>query len=208
MSNPDEKILEDLRQKFEDFQKEYDIDLDVDLDDDGTSSFEELEDVIEKYFGDFDDKIQNIMNKKEIKVKKLSKDAVMPSYNYGSDSGFDLYSTIDIEIPAMSRSLVPTGLSVQFPEGYEIQVRTKSGLAINQGLIVLNSPGTIDQGYSGEIKVILFNTNPTPININKGMKIAQAILCPVVNGGNIYFEEVNSFEETDRGDKGFGSTGI
>lgn len=208
MSNPDEKILEDLRQKFEDFQKEYDIDLDVDLDDDGTSSFEELEDVIEKYFGDFDDKIQNIMNKKEIKVKKLSKDAVMPSYNYGSDSGFDLYSTIDIEMPAMSRSLVPTGLSVQFPEGYEIQIRTKSGLAINQGLIVLNSPGTIDQGYSGEIKVILFNTNPTPININKGMKIAQAVLCPVVNGENIYFEEVNSFEETDRGDKGFGSTGI
>lgn len=208
MSNPDEKILEDLRQKFEDFQKEFDIDLDVELDDDGTSSFEELEDVIEKYFGNFDDKIQNVMNKKEIKVKKLSKDAVMPSYNYGSDSGFDLYSTIDVEIPAMSRSLVPTGLSVQFPEGYEIQVRTKSGLAINQGLIVLNSPGTIDQGYSGEIKVILFNTNPTPININKGMKIAQAVLCPVVNGGNIYFEEVNSFEETDRGDKGFGSTGI
>jgi deoxyuridine 5'-triphosphate nucleotidohydrolase len=90
----------------------------------------------------------------------------------------------------------------------EIQVRTKSGLAINQGLMVLNSPGTVDQGYSGEIKVIIFNTNNTTVTISKGMKVAQAVLCPVLNGKFVDLVEVDTFEETDRGSNGFGSTGI
>jgi dUTP pyrophosphatase len=99
-------------------------------------------------------------------------------------------------------------LSFQFPEGYEIQIRTKSGLAINQGIMVLNSPGTVDQGYSGEIKVPIFNTNNSPFTINKNMKVAQGVLCPVVNGNFVKIEEVESFDQTDRGDNGFGSTGI
>jgi dUTP pyrophosphatase len=155
-----------------------------------------------------DQEFYSYLNTKEIRVKKVNQDAILPSYNYPSDSGFDFYSTIEVEIPPFGRHLIPTGLSFRFDEGYEIQVRTKSGLAINQGIMVLNSPGTVDQGYSGEIKVPIFNANPHPIIIKKGMKIAQGVLCPVVNGKNVEFINVDELEETDRGDNGFGSTGI
>jgi dUTP pyrophosphatase len=104
--------------------------------------------------------------------------------------------------------LVPTGISFDIKDGYEIQVRSKSGLAINQGLMVLNSPGTVDNGYSGEVKVIVFNTNSHPVTITKGMKIGQAVLCPVVNGKWVNLVQKNKINEKDRGDNGFGSTGI
>lgn len=155
-----------------------------------------------------DEEFYSYYNTKEIKVKKIHPDAILPKYNYTGDSGFDLYSIEEIEISPFGRALIPTGLSFQFEIGYEIQIRTKSGLAINQGIMVLNSPGTVDHGYSGEIKVPIFNTNPTPFIINKGMKIAQGVLCPVVQGKNVEIVEVNSLEETDRGEGGFGSTGI
>ena len=141
-------------------------------------------------------------------VKRIHPDAVLPKYVYPSDSGFDLHSTEEITISAFGRALIPTGLQVQFGEGLEIQVRTKSGLAINQGLMVLNSPGTVDQGYSGEIKVPIFNANDGMVTIKKGMKVAQAVLCPVLNGKFVSIEEVDKLSETDRGANGFGSSGI
>jgi dUTP pyrophosphatase len=131
-----------------------------------------------------------------------------PSYAYQSDSGFDLRSTEDIWIQANDRKLIPTGLRFDIPDGYEIQVRSKSGLALNQGLFVLNSPGTVDSGYQGEIKVILFNTTNDRIKINKGQKIAQAVLCPVVNGKWIDLVKVINIDKKDRNDNGFGSTGL
>jgi len=131
-----------------------------------------------------------------------------PSYVYQSDSGFDLRSTEDIWIQANDRKLIPTGLRFDIPDGYEIQVRSKSGLALNQGLFVLNSPGTVDSGYQGEIKVILFNTTNDRIKINKGQKIAQAVLCPVVNGKWIDLVKVINIDKKDRNDNGFGSTGL
>jgi dUTP pyrophosphatase len=131
-----------------------------------------------------------------------------PSYAYQSDSGFDLRSTEDIWIQANDRKLIPTGLRFDIPDGYEIQVRSKSGLALNQGLFVLNSPGTVDSGYQGEIKVILFNTTNDRIKINKGQKIAQAVLCPVVNGKWVDLVKVNNIDKKDRNDNGFGSTGL
>ena len=140
--------------------------------------------------------------------KVLHPDAVSPKYNYDSDSGFDLHSVNEIEIPAFGRALVPTGLSFDIQDGYEIQVRTKSGLAINQGLMVLNSPGTVDNGYTGEVKAIIFNTNPTSVTIPKGMKVGQAVLCPVVNGGWVDLQQTNKINEKERGSNGFGSTGI
>jgi dUTP pyrophosphatase len=140
--------------------------------------------------------------------KVLHPDAVSPKYNYNSDSGFDLHSVNEIEIPAFGRALVPTGLSFDIQDGYEIQVRTKSGLAINQGLMVLNSPGTVDNGYTGEVKAIIFNTNPTSVTIPKGMKVGQAVLCPVVNGGWVDLQQTNKINEKERGSNGFGSTGI
>jgi len=167
-----------------------------------------LDEFINSTLGEMDDEIIRIHKTKTLKVKKLHPDAVLPKYNYPTDSGFDLHSVEDITIPPFGRAFVPSGLSFQFDENYEIQVRTKSGLAIKQGLMVLNSPGTVDQGYSGEIKAIIFNVNPESVHIPKGMKVAQAVLCPVVNGGYVDILEVEELNETDRGSNGFGSTGL
>jgi len=139
---------------------------------------------------------------------KLHPDAVEPKYNYPSDSGFDLHSVEDLEIPPFGRILVPTGLSFDIKDGYEIQVRSKSGLSIKQGLMVLNSPGTVDNGYNGEVQVIVFNTNNYSVTIPKGMKVGQAVLCPVVNGKWVELIKKDSVTEKDRGSNGFGSTGI
>jgi len=138
--------------------------------------------------------------------KKHHPDAVIPKYNYETDSGFDLHSVEEIEIGPFGRALVPTGLSFDIRDGYEIQVRSKSGLAINQGLMCLNSPGTVDNGYTGEVKAIIFNTNNHPVTIKKGMKVAQAVYCPVVNGKWIAPVEKSTITDKDRGDNGFGST--
>lgn len=144
----------------------------------------------------------------DLKFSKENNEVVTPEYAYPSDSGFDLYSTEELTIEPFGRALVPTGLRVDIPENYEIQVRSKSGLALKQGLMVLNSPGTVDQGYTGEIKVILFNTTNSNVKILKGQKVAQAVLCPVVSGKWIKLKEVKNVEDKDRSDKGFGSTGI
>jgi dUTP pyrophosphatase len=139
---------------------------------------------------------------------KSNSDAVNPNYAYETDSGFDLYSTEEIWIFGFDRVLIPTGLHMDIPEGYEIQVRSKSGLALKQGLMVLNSPGTVDQGYTGEIQVIMFNTTKNKIKIEKGQKIAQAVLCPVVSGKWITLVEKKEINEKDRNANGFGSTGL
>jgi dUTP pyrophosphatase len=143
-----------------------------------------------------------------LKYKKLNPEAKDPFYNYPSDSGFDLYATQTVYITKFGRALVPTGLSFDIKDGYEIQVRSKSGLAINQGLMVLNSPGTVDNGYTGEVQVIIFNTNDFAYTIEKGTKIAQAVLCPVVNGKWVNLEETEEEINKDRNENGFGSTGI
>lgn len=156
---------------------------------------------IEKAFNEYEPTL-------DLGYVKSHVDAVDPFYNYGSDSGFDLYSTETLEIPSFGRVLVPTGLSFDIKDGFEIQVRSKSGLALKQGLMVLNSPGTVDNGYTGEVQVIVFNTNNHPVTITKGMKIAQAVLCPVVNGKWVNLVEQTKINDKERGENGFGSTGI
>lgn len=131
-----------------------------------------------------------------------------PEYAYQSDSGFDLRSSEDIWIHPNSRKLISTGMRFDIPEGYEIQVRSKSGLALNQGLMVLNSPGTVDSGYQGEIKVIMFNTTNEKVKIEKGQKMAQAVLCPVVSGKWVDLIRVDNINDKDRNSNGFGSTGL
>lgn len=131
-----------------------------------------------------------------------------PEYAYQSDSGFDLRSTEDVWIQSNDRKIIPTGLRFDIPEGYEIQVRSKSGLALNQGLMVLNSPGTVDSGYQGEIKVIMFNTTNQKVKIEKGQKVAQAVLCPVVSGKWVDLIKVENINDKDRNSNGFGSTGL
>lgn len=197
----DPKLREDIEAQFEKIRQEMGFEPDEDYE-------KELENMFGLSFEEMENDINKSLITKTINVELMNEDSVMPSYAYPSDSGFDLYSTKEIEIGSFGRVLVPTGIKLSFPEGYEIQVRPKSGLAIKQGLTVLNTPGTVDQGYTGEIQVIVFNTNNYSVMIPKGMKIAQAVLCPVVPGKLVEFELVSSVEEKDRGNNGFGSTGI
>ena len=202
MQNIDMESLEEIKKQFEKIQISEGFVPDEDYQ-------KQLDDFINSNFGtEMEQDISNMIRIQKVKIKKLHPDAIIPKYNYPSDSGFDLHSVEDVIIPALGRAFVPTGLSFQFGEGLEIQVRTKSGLAINQGLMILNSPGTVDQGYSGEVKAIVFNTNNASVTIPKGMKIAQAVLCPVLNGKFVDLMEVDTFDDTDRGSNGFGSTGI
>ena len=168
----------------------------------------ELEGILGIDFDDLDEQLDLNAKSRLVEVELVHKDAVFPKYAYPSDSGFDLHSTEDLEVGPFGRILVPTGIKVYFPEGHEIQVRPKSGLAIKQGLTVLNTPGTVDQGYTGEIQVIVFNTNNHSVMIPKGMKVGQAVLCPVLNGKFVKLTQVNALGEKDRGVNGFGSTGI
>lgn len=147
-------------------------------------------------------------NSGKVLVKYTSDEGYELKYNYLSDSGFDLYSSEEITLPPLGRALVPTGVRFDIPEDFEIQVRSKSGLAINQGLMVLNSPGTVDEGYTGEIKVIIFNTNNSEFTITKGMKVAQAVVARAITGRWVNLVQVDKIEDKDRGSKGFGSTGI
>ena len=130
-----------------------------------------------------------------------------PEYAYSTDSGFDLRANESVTLEPFGRALIPTGLYLDVPERCEIQVRPKSGLAIKRGLSVLNTPGTVDYGYTGEIKVIVFNFNNESQTINIGDKIAQAVVCPVAQGNQIDLVKVNEIKTKDRNNNGFGSTG-
>jgi dUTP pyrophosphatase len=197
----DPKIREEIERQFEKIQSEIGIQPDEEYQ-------KELEDMLGLSFDDMEKEINNIAKIRTVEVELVHEDAVFPKYAYPSDSGFDLHATEEVIIGPFGRALVPTGLKVSFEEGYEIQVRPKSGLAIKQGLTVLNTPGTVDQGYTGEIQVIVFNTNNTTVTIPKGMKVGQGVLCPVVQGKFVNFEKVGQVEDKDRGNNGFGSTGI
>ncbi|MFQ5751004.1 MAG: dUTP diphosphatase [bacterium] len=140
-----------------------------------------------------------------VKIKKLQQTAHVPHYVHEGDSGADLFSTINCSLKPMARIAVPTGLSAEVPKGFELQVRPKSGLALNSGLTVLNTPGTIDYGYRGEIKVILINLSSETYHIKIGQKIAQLVVAPVAYAE---FKEEQELSETARGEGGFGSTGL
>jgi len=198
----DDKQIEELKKQFEKLQESAGFTPDEDFE-------KEFEDIINLTFGDdFEQELSTSLMTRKVKIKKLVPDAVFPKYNYPSDSGFDLHSVEEVIIPAFGRAAVPTGLSIQFEDGIELQIRPKSGLALNQGLTILNTPGTVDQGYRGEIKAIIFNTNNTTVTIPKGMKVAQGVLCPVLSGKFIELQDADELDEADRGSNGFGSTGI
>ncbi|PIN84681.1 MAG: dUTP diphosphatase [Candidatus Diapherotrites archaeon CG11_big_fil_rev_8_21_14_0_20_37_9] len=141
----------------------------------------------------------------KVRIKKLSQDAKMPKVEHHGDAGFDLYSNEEIILKPMQRALVGTGIAMAFEKGFEAQVRPKSGLAINHGLTLLNTPGTIDSGYRGEVKVILANLGETEYKIEKGKKIAQVVFNKIEEPE---IEEVKELDSTSRGEGGFGSTGL
>ena len=140
----------------------------------------------------------------DLKVKKLSKLAQIPQYQTEESAGFDLHSIENIIIKPNERKLISTGLSLEIPKGYEIQIRPRSGLAYKYGISVLNSPGTIDSDYRGEIKVLLINHSKEDFEIKIGERIAQAVVQSVIQA---QFYEVDELSETIRGAGGFGSTG-
>jgi dUTP pyrophosphatase len=142
----------------------------------------------------------------KVLIKKLDSAVKIPSYKTTGASGVDLMAFIDkpIKILPKSSSLIPTGLSVAFSEDYEIQIRPRSGLAAKNSISVLNTPGTIDSDYRGEIKIILFNHGKNDFIVNNGDRVAQMILTPTVK---MELEEIDNLPETIRGKGGFGSTG-
>ena len=143
----------------------------------------------------------------EILIKRLSKDVALPKYETEGSSGLDLAANTDREIKILpgKSEIISTGLAVGIPKNFEIQIRPRSGLAAKSQISVLNTPGTIDADYRGELKVILINLSDKVFVVEKGLRIAQMVLCPVVKAT---LKEVTELEDTERGSGGFGSTGI
>jgi dUTP pyrophosphatase len=143
----------------------------------------------------------------KILIKRLSKNIPLPKYETEGSSGMDLAANVGqlVEIQPGKSAIIPTGLAVSIPKNYEIQIRPRSGLAAKNGISVLNTPGTIDADYRGELKVILINLSEKIFKVEKGLRIAQMVLCPVTKA---VLKEVDELEKTERGSDGFGSTGI
>jgi dUTP pyrophosphatase len=143
----------------------------------------------------------------KIQIKKLSNEVITPKYETSGASGMDIMAYIKegIAINPGEKALIPTGFSLSVPQGYEVQIRPRSGLAAKKGITVLNTPGTIDSDYRGEIKVILINLSKDIFSIKNGERIAQMVVCPIKQ---VILEEVKELSETNRGVGGFGSTGI
>jgi dUTP pyrophosphatase len=142
----------------------------------------------------------------EILIKKLHTDVNIPRYETEGSSGLDLEAYIEKDLRLLSgeRKLVPTGVSVAMPNNFEIQIRPRSGLAYKNGISVVNTPGTIDSDYRGEIKVLLINLGTEAVTIKKFQRIAQMVICPIIKAN---LKEVQELPETIRGAGGFGSTG-
>ena len=142
----------------------------------------------------------------EILIKRLSKNVTLPRYETEDSSGLDLAANIDEQIKILpgKSEIIPTGLAVAIPKNFEIQIRPRSGLAAKNQISVLNTPGTIDADYRGEIKVILINLSDKVFVVEKGLRIAQMVVCPVIKAS---LKEVTKLEITERGSGGFGSTG-
>lgn len=142
----------------------------------------------------------------KILIKRLSSKVTMPQYKTIGSSGMDIAAFLDNEIliQPSEKKIIPTGIKLKIPKGYEVQIRPRSGLAANNDVTVLNTPGTIDSDYRGEIKVILFNHGKNVFKVENGLRIAQMVLCPVIEAK---LSEVEIIDETERGEGGFGSTG-
>ncbi len=146
------------------------------------------------------------MQKQAVLIKTLSEQAKIPVYSTSLSAGADMHAAITQPqiVKAGEQVMIPTGLAMAIPTGFEVQIRPRSGLAAKHGLTVLNTPGTIDADYRGEIKIILINHGQEDFTIEPQMRIAQMILCPVLQAD---FEVVEELDQTDRGIGGFGSTG-
>lgn len=140
----------------------------------------------------------------QLRVKRLSSSATLPARAHPADAGLDLHSAVDLDIPPGETRLVGTGLALELPPGTEAQVRPRSGLALTYSVTVLNTPGTIDEGYRGEVGVILINHGQRVFEVRRGMKVAQLVVQPTLA---VEIVAVDTLSDTSRGERGFGSTG-
>jgi len=140
----------------------------------------------------------------QLKVKRLNPAAILPSYARAGDAGLDLFAVKALSIAPGASALVPTGIAIELPPGTEGQVRPRSGLALKHAITVLNTPGTVDEGYRGEVGVILINHGQTMFAVEAGMKIAQLVVTPRIQ---VEVAEVAALQDSERGAGGFGSTG-
>jgi len=144
------------------------------------------------------------MEKYTLKIKKIDDNAIIPNYAHEGDAGLDLYSVKELLLNPGERGLVHTGIQIELPRNTEAQIRPRSGLALKNGITTLNSPGTIDEGYRGEIGVILINHSNEVFKVEQGMKIAQMVIKPVFKVNII---ETTELSDSERNEKGFGSSG-
>lgn len=151
--------------------------------------------------------VQDIINlfDETVKVKRLSDRAIVPSYAHQGDAGLDLYSVVDLVIEPGESALVGTGIAIELPLFTEAQIRPRSGLALKHQITVLNSPGTVDQSFRGEVGVILINHGKFPFVVSVGDRVAQMVIKPVLQ---VKVVEVSELDSTARGEGGFGSTGV
>ncbi|WP_375541543.1 dUTP diphosphatase [Halomicronema sp. CCY15110] len=140
----------------------------------------------------------------KLKVKRLREEAILPQYAHPGDAGMDLYAIDAMTISPGEVALIKTGLAIELPPGTEAQIRPRSGLALKHAVTVLNTPGTIDEGYRGEIGVILINHGPADFQVSSGMRIAQMVIKPVIYA---QVEAIEVLSESSRAEGGFGSTG-
>jgi dUTP pyrophosphatase len=141
----------------------------------------------------------------ELPVRRLQRDLPLPAYAHPGDAGADLYAAEEVTLPPGGRAVVGTGVAIAVPDGFAAFVHPRSGLAARHGITLVNTPGTIDAGYRGEVKVVLLNTDPTqPFKVSRGDRIAQLVVQPVARAR---FLDVGELPPTPRGDGGFGSTG-
>ncbi len=146
-------------------------------------------------------------NSNNVQLKKSHPDAVIPVYQTAGSAGADLVSVEDVDIAPGKVVMVDVGFSIAIPEGFQIEVRPRSGLAVKHAVTVLNSPGTIDSDYRGPVKVLLINHGTEAYMVNKGDRIAQMVIAPVCRPSDGIIEEVKNLDATARGEGGFGSTG-
>lgn len=198
--------LETILQQLKEYEKLLDLDGEDEISEDLSLKINET---LEELNGEILSAQQEDL--RTLKISYINKsNNKNPEFAYEGDSGFDLRADIPeaITIEPFKRALIPTGLYFELVKGTEIQVRPRSGLAIKHGITVLNSPGTVDSHYRGEIKVPLINLGEEPFTINVGDRIAQAVIMPVFGEGRVDLVETDSINETVRGEGGFNSSGV
>ena len=205
MPKPDEEELEDIFTDKDGNIGDGDTDADTYFNpEDMTGLDEELQNLL-NLFGGKDFAGNSILNKAQVVFQKMKPNAILPEYAHPGDAGMDICSCEYAEIEPLNRTLIHTGLRVCIPDGFELQVRPRSGLALKHGITVLNSPGTIDSGYRGEIGIILGNLSNSKFTVRAGDRVAQLVLAPTISARII---EGDVDKATERGESGFGSTGV